>query len=249
MKISAKSFYYKVEGAAPHFERFVELLMNKLSLRGVAISDKVMTEDLFKASVKYMDESGTLAATPSGEDVKVVYEVEAGGIVRKGILGALMGGGLGTLASSIFSGDLDSIKAAIGGAVAGGAYGMLDGFNTAMNEATEFSRLLADAIREVELDLQEEWRQQREKELRKEEEAESLREELENVFADAVSLGDEISLLEAEGRDVSKAKTRYELALKSLDEAEKALSSGNLMMAKAKIRSASRMVQAARDRL
>ncbi len=236
MKYEAKSFYYHVEGAAPLFEDFIDKLMNKLSLRGVAITDRVMREDLFKASVKYKDESGKLAATPSGEDVKVVYEVEAGGILRKGVLGALMGGGLGTLASSLFSGDLDTIKSAIAGAVVGGAYGMLDGFNTAMSEATEFSKLLAEAIREVEWELQEVRRAKAEEEMREKEELDSLRRELEETFAEAVSLGDEISLLEAEGRDVSKAKSRYELALKNLDEAEKALSKGEVMMARAKIR-------------
>ena len=243
MKYGARSFYYHVEGAASLFVEFVEKLMNKLSLRGVAITDRVMAEDLFKASVKYKDESGKLAATPSGEDVKVVYEVEAGGVLRKGVLGALMGGGLGTLASGLFSGDLDALKSAIAGAVAGGAYGMLDGFNTAMNEATEFSRLLAEAIREVEWELQE-FRRAREE---GEREVEELRQELENVFAEAVSLGDELALLESEGLDVSKAKTRYGLALKSLDEAEKALLQGKVVLARAKIRSASRMVQLARE--
>ncbi len=245
MKYEARSFYYHVEGAAHLFRDFVDRLMNKLSLRGVAITDKLLEEDVFKASVKYRDERGKLATTLSGEDVKVVYEVEATGMLRRGVLGALMGGGLGTLASSIFSGDLDSIKGAIAGAVVGGAYGILDGFNTAMSEATEFSKLLAEAIREVEWEL----RERLEAERAAIEELNSLRRELEEVFAEAISVGDEISLMEAEDKDVSRAKVRYEAALRSLDEAERALSKGDLMMARAKVRSAARMVQLAKELL
>lgn len=94
-------------------------------------------------SVKHKDERGKIAVSPVGSDINVIYEVESGGIVRKGIFGALMDGGLASLASGLFSGDADTIKSVIAGAVVGGAYGMLDGFNTAADEATDFSRLLA----------------------------------------------------------------------------------------------------------
>ncbi len=160
-----------------------------------------------------------------------------------------MGGGLAGLASSLLAGDVDSIKSALAGAVVGGAYGMLDGFNTSMDEATEFSRLLAGCIRDVEQELLDIKRKEEERRREEELEKESIEEELENVYADTVSMGDEIALLEAEGRDVSKAKARYNIALRNLEDAKEALRRGDNLIAKAKIRSALRMIELAREEL
>ncbi len=242
MKYTASTFYYHVKGLSEYFDLFIEKLFNQLALNGTAITDKSTEGELVRVSVKYKDEKGKLAASPVGDDIKILYEVESGGILRKGVFGALMGGGLASLASSLLAGDVDSIKSALAGAVVGGAYGMLDGFNTAMNEATDFSRLLAECIRNVELELLEMRRQE-------EVEVESLEDELENVYADTVSVGDEILLLEAEGKDVSKAKARYEIALKNLEEARESLKKRDILIARAKIRSASRMVELAREEL
>ncbi len=249
MKYTASTFYYHVKGLSEYFDLFIEKLFNQLALNGTAITDKSAEGDLVRVSVKYKDEKGKLAASPVGGDIKILYEVESGGILRKGVFGALMGGGLASLASSLLAGDVDSIKSALAGAVVGGAYGMLDGFNTATDEATDFSRLLAECIRNVEQELLEMKRQEEEKEREEELEAKSLEDELENVYADAVSVGDEILLLEAEGKDVSKAKARYEIALKNLEEARESLKKGDTLIARAKIRSASRMVELAREEL
>jgi len=82
-------------------------------------------------------------ALPSGRDIKVIYEVEAEGVLRKTLWGALTGGGLASIAS------------ALAGATAGGAYGFIDGFNTETYDATAFSKLLARSIKSVEEELRE----------------------------------------------------------------------------------------------
>ncbi len=249
MKYKASRFHYHIEGLASHFEEFVKKLRNNLALRGTAITDQEVGPQLVRMKVKYKDETGSLAASPAGDDINVIYEVEAGGIVRKGILGAIMGGGLAGIASSLISGDRERLLDVLSGAAAGGAYGLLDGFNTAMNEATDFSRLLAEVLRDVEAELREAEMRRREREVEEAEELRALEGEFEEVYADAVSLGEEIELLAEEGRDVSRARGRYERVMRLLEEAEEALRSGRRVSARAKIRSARRLIEMAREAL
>jgi len=190
-----------------------------------------------------------VVAAPVGNDIKVIYEVTGGGTLMKGLWGAITGGGIASLLSGLIDGDKDRLLDVISGAVAGGAYGLADGFNTALEDATEFSKMLARAIRDVEEQLREIKYAQEEAGREKREELKRLENELEEVFAEAVSLGDEIDLMEVEGKDVSKAKVRYERAIKLLDEAKDAIKGGDEMMARAKIRSARNMVERARELL
>ena len=249
MSYKVNSFYYFVQDLSEYFESFVERLMTSLAQEGTAISDKEISSDFARMKVRYKDERGTLVAAPVGRDIKVVYEVEGGGIVRKSIWGAITGGGLASLASGLLGGDRDSIISALTGAVVGGAYGLKDGFETAMEDATEFSKLLAYAIKRVEDELREIKMARKRAEEEKREEIEGIKRTLEEVYTEAVAIGEEIDLLETEGKDVKRAKLRYEKALELLDEADEALKSGKEMLAKAKIRSAERMVQLARDEL
>ncbi len=243
------TFVYYVQDLAPFFEGFVERLATKLALRGTAITDQRVEPDLARMRVRYMDESGILAAAPAGGDIKVLYEVSGGGAALRGILGAVTGGGLASLLSGLLEGDRDRLLDTISGAVAGGAYGLIDGFNTALSDATEFSKLLAEAIQEVEGELREIASAQEAARRAKAEELGRLRDELEEVFADATAVGDEIDLAGDEGRDVSRARARYERAMSLLEEARGAIERGDDMMARAKIRSARNMVERARELL
>ncbi|MCD6349013.1 MAG: hypothetical protein J7L91_05235 [Candidatus Korarchaeota archaeon] len=243
------TFVYYVQDLAPFFNSFIERLMSQLALNGTAITDQQVEEDLAKMKVRYMDESGNLVAAPVGNDIKVIYEVTGGGTLMKGLWGAITGGGIASLLSGLIDGDKDRLLDVISGAVAGGAYGLADGFNTALEDATEFSKMLARAIRDVEEQLREIKYAQEEAGREKREELKRLENELEEAFAEAVSLGDEIDLMEVEGKDVSKAKVRYERAIKLLDEAKDAIKRGDEMMARAKIRSARNMVERARELL
>lgn len=249
MSYKVNSFYYYVQDLSEYFESFVERLMTHLAMEGTAISDKEISEDFARMKVRYMDERGTLVAAPVDRDIKVVYEVEGGGIVRKSLWGAITGGGLASLASGLLGGDIDSIKSALTGAVVGGAYGLKDGFETAMEDATNFSRLLAHAIRSVEEELRQIKRGKEAAIEERRREEKELKERLEEIYAEAVTVGEEIDLLDSEGKDVAKARARYEKALEFLDEADDALKRSKEMLAKAKIRSAERMVQLAREEL
>jgi outer membrane protein assembly factor BamD (BamD/ComL family) len=73
--------------------------------------------------------------------------------------------------------------------------------------------------------------------------------ELEEVYADAVTLKKEVDLAELEGIDVQKSKARVDRAEKLYDEASDAMEKGDLMVAKAKIRAAKNMVERAKELL
>ncbi|HDD69187.1 MAG TPA: hypothetical protein ENG61_02370 [Candidatus Korarchaeota archaeon] len=250
MSYSVSSFVYFVQDLAEYFDDFVERLMSQLALRGTAITEQHVESDLAKFKVKYKDERGSLIVIPIGKDIKAVYQVSGGGIIRKAIWGALTGGGLSTIVSSLFEeSNKDKLLSLVGGLTAGGAYGAYDGFNTALSEATEFSRMLAEAIRDVERELREIKRGKEAAMEARREALQRLKGELEEVYAELTVLREEIDLAESEGKEVSKAKSRYERAEKLLDEAEEALSSGKEIKAKANLKAARRMIELARNAL
>ncbi len=250
MSYSVSSFVYFVQDLSEYFDDFVERLMSQLALRGTAITEQHVESDLAKFKVKYMDEKGDLIIMPIGKDIKAVYQVSGGGILRKGLWGAITGGGLSTIVSSLFEeSNKDRLLSLVGGLVAGGASGVYDGFNTAMNEATEFSRMLAQAIQSVENELREIKRGKEASVEARREAVRELRSELEEVYTELTVLREEIDLAASEGKKVSKAKSRFERAEKLLEEAEEALSAGKEIKVKANIRAAQRMIELAREAL
>ena len=74
-----------------------------------------------------------------------------------------------------------------------------------------------------------------------------LRNELEDVYGDALALGEELDLLAEEGTQVGKAKARVERAQRLYEEADAAIGAGDLVQAKAKTKAARQMVDAARS--
>jgi len=224
--------------------------MSQLALRGTAITDQHVESDLAKFKVRYMDEKGTLIIMPIGRDIKAVYQVSGGGILRKGLWGAITGGGLSTIVGSLFEeSNKDRLLSLVGGLVAGGATGVYDGFNTAMQEATEFSRMLAQAIQSVEEELREIKRGKEAAIGARREEVRELESQLEEAYTELTVLKEEIDLAASEGKKVDKAKNRLERAEKLLEEAEESLSAGRRAKVKANIRAAQRMIELAREAL
>jgi hypothetical protein len=152
----------------------------------------------------------------------------------------------------------DTIGGALGGAVAGGAWQAYAGWDESKQERTRFAEVLAEAAKVVEDELQ--YIQQgqdaardalKEKARAKREEADGkiadLRNELEDVYGDALALGEELEMLAEEGQAVGKAKARVERAQRLYEEADAAIEAGDLVQAKAKTKAARQMVDSARS--
>ncbi len=261
MKKKITSFYYFVQDLSEYFESFNERLMSRLALNGTAIQNQETQPDFQRLNVAYMEEKGILVIVPVKKDIKVVYEVSGGGIGKKGlkdaIIGGALGGALGTVASGLLNRDKSTITDALTGAAlgsaAGGAYGIIDGFGEATENATQFSILLAecirtaeDELREIKIGKEEAVRARREE---VEGEVSELRDEYDNMFSEVTALGDEIDILSEEGKNITKAKMRYDKAKKSLEEAEPLIEARKKSEIRAKLKSSERMIEMAREEI
>jgi len=257
-------FIYFGQGVASLYQDFVERLMSQLALQGTEITNKKLEADKSQMDVKYIDERGQMLITIDGDNVKVVYEVQRERKeVRRGLRGAIAGGGIGGLLGGVLrrSDDVkDRVVDTISGALAGGAYEAYEGFEESKEERTEFAQELAEAVKDVEDQLQyivegqRAARQSLKERARAKLEAEAERSEelmldLEEVFADVISLKEEVELAELEGTDVKKARVRVERAEKLHKEACDALEKHDYMVVKGKMRAAQTMVEQARDLL
>ena len=258
-------FVYYAQGVGGLYTEFVERLMSQLALRGTEITHEDLAGDHGSMDVKHTDEEGSLAFAVSGRDVKATYQVRRyRREIEKGAIGAITGGAIGSVLGSlggIFSKEqsiTDTLTTAAGGALAGGAWQGYAGWDESKQERTRFAEVLAEAARTVEDELQ--YIQQgqdaardalREKARARREEEESrvadLRNELEDVYGDALALGEELDLLADEGTAVGKAKARVDRAQRLYEEADAALEAGDLVQAKAKTKAARQMVDAARS--
>jgi len=258
-------FVYYAQGVGGLYDEFVERLMSQLALRGTEITHESLDEGRGTMDVKQTDEEGTLEFAVSGRDVKATYQVKRyRREIEKGAVGALAGGAIGSVIGSL--GGLFSKERSIGdvigtagaGAVAGGAWQAYQGWDDSKQERTRFAEVLAEAARVVEDELQyiqqgqdsakealkEKARARREQEDGK---IADLRTELEDVYGDALALGEELELLAEEGQTVGKSKARVERAQRLYAEADAAIEAGDLVQAKAKTKAARQMVDAARS--
>jgi hypothetical protein len=249
-------FIYHGQGVASLYEDFVERLMSELALRGTEITNRELEPERAEMDVKYIDERGRMFLSVDGENVKVVYDVQRDKEeVPRGIKGALTGAGIGGLLGGILrGGDVkDRVIDAASGALAGGAYEAFEGYEESKESRTEFAQELAEAVKEVEDDLQyirsglEEARTRARAEAR--EDKEDLMEELGEIYADTISLKEEIELMEMEGADVVKAKVRVERAERLYEEAVNAAEEEKDIVVKAKMRAARNMLERARQHL
>ena len=209
--------------------------------------------------VKYIDENGKMSIVVDGENVKVIYDVQREREeIRRGLGGALAGAGIGSLLRGVLrGGDLkDRMIDAASGAIAGGTYEAYEGYEDSKEERTIFAQELAEAVKEVEDDLQyiaqgqEAARETlREKAREKSEEDQELMDELVEIFAEAISLKEEIELLELEGSDVKKSKIRVERAEKLYYEAKEAMKVRDYSMVRAKMRASYNMIEKSKELL
>jgi len=256
-------FVYYGQGVSAFFEDFVERLMSELALRGTELTNQNVESNSAEMDVKYIDENGRMFAAVDGENVKVTYQVlREKKEVRKGLMGAITGAGIGGLLSGVLGrdGDVkDRVVDAISGAAAGGAYEAYEGYEESKESRTEFAQALAEAVKEVENQLQyiaegqkaarESVRERaREKVQREAERKEELLLQLEDVYAEIITVKEEIEIAELEGTDVRSAKLRIERAEKLYEEAGEAVTNGDYAVAKAKMRAAENMVEQAREK-
>ncbi len=258
-------FVYYAQGVGGLYDEFVERLMSQLALRGTEITHENLGENRGTMDVQHTDEAGSLEFAVSGRDVKATYQVTRyRREIERGAVGAVAGGAIGSVLGSLgglFSKQQsigDVIGGAAGGAVAGGAWEAYQGWDQSKQERTRFAEVLAEAAKEVEDELQYIRQGQdsakealREKARAKREEADGkiadLRNDLEDVYGDALALGEELELLAEEGQTVTRAKARVERAERLYAEADAAIEAGELVQAKAKTKAARQMVDAARS--
>jgi len=254
------AFIYYGQGVSSLYRDFVERLMSQLALRGTEITHQNVGDTVSTMDIRHTGEEGKMEVVIDRENVRVSYTVDRERKeVKKGIAGAIAGAGLGGLLGGIIRGDRD-IGDVIGGAAAGGAYGAYDGYEASREERTAFAAVLAEAVRDVEDELQailegqaeaREALRERGRQKREEDEAriEELREHLEELYGDLLAVQEEIELLDAEGLDIRKPRSRIDRAETLYGEAEAALEDGNHAVVKAKAKAARAMVEGAQDLL
>lgn len=252
-------FVYFGQGISQFYQDFVERLMSELATIGTEITNSKIGSEKSEMDVKYIDEVGRMLIAVDEENVKVVYDVRREKEeVKRGLIGALSGAGIGSLIGGVLSGgDLkDRLVDAASGAIAGGTWESFEGYEDSKENRTIFAQELADAIRQVENDLQyiaegqEAAREAlREKTLEKREEEQEMMEELDNIFAETLSCKEEIELLELEGSDVRKSKVRVERAEKLYYEARDALKERDYSVARAKMKVSYNMLEKAKELL
>lgn len=81
------------------------------------------------------------------------------------------------------------------------------------------------------------------------ERSEKMMLEIEDVFADVLSVKEEVELADMEGKNVKKSRVRFERAEKLLEDARQALEKHDYMIAKGKMRAAKTMIEQAKDLL
>lgn len=247
------AFIYYGQGMSSFYRNFVERLMSQLVLRGTEITHQDVGDRVLRMNVRYCGEEGQMEIAIDRDNVLVRYIVD---LERKGVkigfTGAIPGAGLG----GIFPGERDAGDA-IGGAVAGGAY---EGYGSSHEEQTAFAGVLAEAVRNVEEELQvfleglesapaafrERGRQKRGV---VEARTEELWELLEDLYGDLLALQEEVEVAAVAGQAVTKPRALMDRAETHYQEAETALEDDNHAVVKAKANAARAMVERARELL
>ncbi|MBS7631299.1 hypothetical protein KEJ47_06975 [Candidatus Bathyarchaeota archaeon] len=257
-------FVYYAQGVSGFFKDFIERLMSELALRGTEITNQSVKLESAEMDVKYIDERGHMFATVEGENIKVTYQVlRERKEVKKGLMGAITGAGVGGFLGSVLRRDSnigDRVVDAVSGAAAGGAYEAYEGYEESKESRTEFAAELAEAINKVEDQLQyvlegqraakESVRESvREKTQKETERKEELLLQLEDLYAEIITIKEEIELAESEGKKLESVKARIMRAEKLYEEARESANDGDYAVAKAKMKAAENMVERARENI
>ena len=258
-------FIYYGQGVSGYYEDFLERLMSHLALEGTEITGESRREESARMGVRRTGEEGSLEVRIDGENVKVIYTVtREKREVKRGMMGAIAGAGLGGILGSVLNRDGggigDAVTGALGGAAAGGAYEAYHGYEDSRQDRTAFAALLAEKVKEVEDELQyiiegqEEAKEalrerSRERKAQEQEKEEEMRTSLEDAYGDLLALQEEVEILEEEGQNVGKAKSRADRAEKLYQEAEEACDAGDYTKSRTKLKAAVSMIESAQTML
>ncbi|MDE4907378.1 hypothetical protein L0665_01925 [Methanogenium marinum] len=262
-------FIYYGQGVSGYYGDFLERLMSHLALEGTEIIGESRREESARMSVRRTGEEGELEIRADGENVKIIYTVtqeKQGGKreVKRGLMGAIAGAGLGSILGGVLNRDRkgidDAASGALGGAAAGGAYEAYHVSEDSHQERTAFAALLAEKVKEVEDELQytieghEKEKEalhehSRERKTEEQEKEEEMRTSLEDTCGDLLALREEVDILEEEGQNVGKAKSRAERAEKLYHEAEEACDAREYSKSRTKLKATVSMIESAQTML
>jgi hypothetical protein len=262
------AFIYYGQGCAKMYDDFVERLMSQLALRGTEITNESRQPSMTEMDVKHTDEQGRMTIGVDGKNTKVVYTVErTRKEIGKGFAGALTGAGLGSLFGGVLRRDGnigDRVADAVGGAVAGGAYSGYQGYAESKEVRTNFAQVLAEAMKQVEDDLQyimqgqaaavsasqdEAHQKAREKQEAQTQQEQEVSAQLEELYGEVLTLREEVDMAESDGKDVKSARKRVDRAEQLYKEAQSASEKKNYPEMKAKCKAATSMLESARQSL
>lgn len=258
-------YIYYGQGVSGYYGDFLERLMSHLALEGTEITSESRQDESAQMGVRRTGEEGMLEVRVDGKNIKVAYTVtREKREVKRGMMGAIAGAGLGGILGSVLSRDKEGLGSAItgvlGGAAAGGAHEAYYGYEDSRQERTAFAALLAEKVKEVEDELQyiiqgqEESKEalrerSRESNTREQDKEDEVRSSLEYAYGDLLALQEELELLAEEGRNIGKARSRAERADKLYQEAEEACDAVDYTKSRAKLKAAVSMIESSRNML
>jgi len=243
-------FEYYSQGVSKFFVDFTERVCSQLALAGTEITNKTGGEPLLEMDVRYKDEIGRLQFIRQDPNVKTIYTVKKRTLeeaAEKATEQGVMLGALGGLAGGILKGDKEAALGAVGGAVGGGVHGALEGKHAATDMATEFAILLANSIRGAEDQVQAIMQGQQEAASARSEASRELRDQLDEIYGEILTLKEECSL--SGGAAAKDAKARVDRAEQLYNEATAALDAGRVSETKAKMVAARNLTESAKSKL
>jgi len=254
------AFIYYGQGVSSLYRDFVERLMSQLALRGTEITHQNVGDTVSTMDIRHTGEEGKMEVVIDRENVRVSYTVDRERKeVKKGIAGAIAGAGLGGLLGGIIRGDRD-IGDVIGGAAAGGAYGHTTATRLPARSGPRLPVCLLRRSGTSRTNSRRSSKGRRRPGRRSASAAgrsgrrtrpgsKSCGNTWKNSTATSLAVQEEIELLDAEGLDIRKPRSRIDRAETLYGEAEAALEDGNHAVVKAKAKAARAMVEGAQDLL
>ncbi len=243
-------FEYYSQGVSKFFVDFTERVCSQLALAGTEITNKSGAEPLLEMDVKYKDETGRLQFIKQDPNIATVYTVRKRTMeeaAERATEQGVMFGALGGLAGGILRGDKEATLGAVGGAAAGGVRGALEGKQAATDMATDFAILLARAVKDAEDQVQGIMQGQQEAASARSEASRELRDQLDEIYGEILTLKEECSL--SEGPATKDAKARVDRAEQLYNEAIAALDAGKVSETKAKMVAARNLAESAKSKL
>lgn len=232
-----------------YIEDIVSELATEFAVDGVEINYEKKTDRFTRMRIKYLDEEGVLDIRRRNNDIVFSYEIERDRKeIKKGLMGAVTGAGLGSLVRGVLRGSRnlgDQVAGAVGGAVAGGAYKAYEGYEDSKKDRTKFAKLLAQTVEEVLNEVQGKVDTDEKENSETSIEKEQVEDLLEELSLGILSMNEEIVFLDPETESIDRIKARITRAEQLFNEAKQELSEENLSEARVKATVAQNMVKKA----